>query len=142
MWAPGAGAVRVDLGADMKRGIVLFAHGARDPRWAEPFEAVARQVRERDPALEVRLAFLELMTPTLREAGDTLAQAGCVRIDVVPLFLGAGGHVRNDLPVLVDELRAAHPRVQWHLQRPIGEVGSVIDAMASAAVNFTNEPSP
>lgn len=126
----------------MKRGIVLFAHGARDPRWAGPFEAVAQRVRERDPALEVRLAFLELMTPTLRAAGDALAQAGCARIDVVPLFLGAGGHVRNDLPVLVDELRTAHPRVQWHLQRPIGEVDSVIDAMAGAAVDFLNEPSP
>ena len=128
------------LRADMKRGIVLFAHGARDPRWAEPFEAVARRVRERDPALQVRLAFLELMTPALREAGDSLAQAGCERIDVVPLFLGAGGHVRNDLPALVAELRTAHPGVQWHLQRPIGEVDSVIEAMAGAAVNFPDEP--
>jgi sirohydrochlorin cobaltochelatase len=126
----------------MKRGVVLFAHGARDARWAEPFEAVARRVRERGPALDVRLAFLELMTPTLREAGDALAQAGCERVDVVPLFLGAGGHVRNDLPVLVDELRTAHPRVQWHLQRPIGEIDSVIEAMASAAVNFPDPPPP
>jgi sirohydrochlorin cobaltochelatase len=124
----------------MKRGIVLFAHGARDPRWAEPFEAVAQRVREREPALDVRLAFLELMTPSLRDAGNALALAGCERIDVVPLFLGAGGHVRNDLPVLVAELRTAHPGVRWHLQRPIGEIDSVIEAMASAAVNLPDEP--
>jgi sirohydrochlorin ferrochelatase len=27
----------------------------------------------------------------------------------VPLFLGTGGHLRRDLPPLVDALRAAHP---------------------------------
>ncbi len=126
----------------MKRGLLLFAHGARDPRWAEPFEEVMRRVRQRDPALVVQLAFLEFMTPDLREAGAQLAGAGCTRVDVVPLFLGAGGHVRKDLPELLAELSAAHPGVQWRLQRAIGEVDSVIDAMAAAALLFSNEPTP
>ena len=34
----------------MPHGLILFAHGARDPRWAEPFEAVAARVRERAAA--------------------------------------------------------------------------------------------
>jgi len=126
----------------MKRGLLLFAHGARDPRWAEPFEAVAQRVRQRDPAAPVQLAFLELMAPTLREAGELLVGAGCDRIDVVPLFLGAGGHVRKDLPELLAELRAAHAGTAWHLRRAIGEVDSVIDAMADAALRLGNEPTP
>ena len=125
-----------------KRGLLLFAHGARDPRWAAPFEDVARRVRERDPSLAVQLAFLEFMAPSLREAGEMLVGAGCTRVDVVPLFLGAGGHVRKDLPELLAELSAAHPRVQWHLQRAIGEVDSVIDAMARAAFQLSDDPTP
>ena len=121
-------------GTAQPRGVLLFAHGARDPRWAEPFEAVARRVAVAAPALLVRLAFLEFMAPSLRVAGDALAAAGCARVDVVPLFLGAGGHVRRDLPALLAELAAAHPNVRWQLQRAIGEVESVIDAMAVAAV--------
>ena len=117
----------------MTRGLLLFAHGARDPRWALPFQAVARRVAEREPTLKLRLAFLEFMTPGLVDAGNALAADGCERIDVVPLFLGAGGHVRKDLPLLLDELRAAHPQVQWELQRAIGEIDSVVDAMALAA---------
>ena len=35
------------------------------------------------------------------------------QVDVLPLFLGAGGHVRKDLPPLLDALRAAHPAVRW-----------------------------
>ena len=126
----------------MIRGLLLFAHGARDPRWAEPFEDVARRVRQRDPALAVQLAFLEFMTPSLREAGQLLAEAGCTRVAVVPLFLGAGGHVRKDLPDLLAELAAAYPDVRWQLQRAIGEIDSVIEAMANAALIFSNDPLP
>ena len=124
----------------MKRGVLLFAHGARDARWAEPFEAVARRVRQRDPALSVLLAFLEFMRPSLHEAGRTLADAGCTHVDVVPLFLGAGGHVRNDLPALLAELAAACPAVRWRLTRAIGEIDSVIDAMADAAALLSSDP--
>ena len=118
----------------MTRGLLLFAHGARDPRWAIPFEEVARRVRTAEPEAAVQLAFLEFMAPTLREAGEALVASGCTRVDVVPLFLGAGGHVRKDLPALLAELSVAHPAVQWRLQRAIGEADSVIEAMARAAL--------
>jgi sirohydrochlorin cobaltochelatase len=117
----------------MNHGIVLFAHGARDPRWAAPFEAVAARLRQAHPGLEVRLAFLELMTPDLPAAAAELVDAGCTDVVILPLFLGAGGHVRRDLPRIVDELRTRHPGVQWHLQPAVGELPSVIDAMAAAA---------
>jgi sirohydrochlorin cobaltochelatase len=122
----------------IKRGLLLFAHGARDPRWAEPFDAVARRARLVEPGWQVRLAFLEFMPPTLQQAGDALAAAGCSEVDVVPLFLGAGGHVRKDLPLLLGALAAAHPAVQWRLRRAIGEVASVTDAMAEAAIALSN----
>lgn len=128
------------MSAPMKRGLLLFAHGARDPRWAEPFQEVARSARLREPGWLVRLAFLEFMSPTLIETGHALAAAGCTRVDVVPLFLGAGGHVRKDLPVLLAELIAAHPGIRWQLQRAIGEIDSVIDAMAQAAVTQLSDP--
>jgi sirohydrochlorin cobaltochelatase len=123
----------------MKRGVLLFAHGARDARWAEPFQAVAERVRAADASLQVRLAFLELMTPTLLEAGRDLALAGCDRVEIVPLFLGAGGHVRKDLPELQRELEAAHPLVQWRVRQAIGELEPVIAAMADAAARMAME---
>jgi len=116
------------------RAIVLFAHGARDPRWAEPFEAVAARIRAAAPDCRVALAFLELMAPTLGEAATALVAAGATRIDVVPLFLGTGGHLRRDLPPLVEALRAAHPGVAIRLHAAIGEHAAVVEAMAAAAL--------
>jgi sirohydrochlorin cobaltochelatase len=120
-------------------GVLLFAHGARDSRWALPFEDVAERVRARAPEVPVELAFLEFMSPGLVEAGHRLAAAGCERVEVVPLFLGAGGHVRKDIPALLAELEAAHPHIHWMLRPAIGELDSVIEAMAQAAIAFVHD---
>src|SRR5881398_3498327 len=56
-----------------RNAVVLFAHGARDERWAEPFHRVLAAVRAAAPELAVELAFLELMTPDLESAVQRLA---------------------------------------------------------------------
>jgi sirohydrochlorin cobaltochelatase len=120
----------------MTRGLLLFAHGARDPRWALPFEDVARRIRALRPGLALELAYLEFMRPDVLEAGRRLAAAGCRSVDVLPLFLGAGGHVRKDLPAWLLRLGAEHPVVQWHLRPAIGEADVVIAAMAAEALRL------
>ena len=124
----------------MRQGLLLFAHGARDPRWAEPFEAIAKRVRQTAPDLRVELAFLEFMAPDLIDAGRTLAADGCTVVDVVPLFLGAGGHVRKDLPELLQRLGESHAQVRWRLRPAIGEVEGVIAAMADGALRLCAAP--
>jgi sirohydrochlorin cobaltochelatase len=121
-------------------GLILFAHGARDPRWAAPFEAVAVRLRTSHPGVAVRLAFLEFMAPSLGEAGAQLASAGCDAVAVLPMFLGAGGHVRKDLPLLLDAMRTAHPGVSFTLHAAIGEIDSVVAAMADAAAALISAP--
>jgi sirohydrochlorin cobaltochelatase len=115
-------------------GILLFAHGARDPAWARPFEAVAAALRTRAARPDhVGLAFLEFMQPGLVDAGSALAAAGCTQVTVVPLFLGAGGHVRKDLPLLMDQLRERHAEVNWTLSPAVGESDLLVQAMADIA---------
>ena len=124
----------------MKTGLLLFAHGARDARWAQPFEQVAAAVRAARPAQPVRLAFLEFMAPDIRAAAAELAGDGCAQIDVLPLFLGAGGHVRKDLPPLLDELRALHSGVVFTLHAAVGETPALIAAMAEIALALPTTP--
>jgi sirohydrochlorin cobaltochelatase len=115
-------------------GIVLLAHGSRDARWREPVEAVARRVAERAPAALVRCAYLELSQPDLRSAMAELVDGGVGSVRVVPLFFGMGKHLREDLPGLLDELRALHPQVPVELARAVGEEPEVLDLLARIAL--------
>ena len=122
-------------------GIILFAHGARDARWAEPFERLAHKLRAlAGPDTRVSLAFLELMSPDLPAAVAEQAAAGCTSITVVPVFFGQGGHVRRDLPVILDACRAAHPGVAIRHAVPVGEDDAVLDALAAYCLRQLGAP--
>jgi sirohydrochlorin cobaltochelatase len=112
-----------------KQAVVLFAHGSRDPQWARPFEELAGSLRKLIDA-PVALAYLEFMKPTLAEAIDALAgQASAIR--VIPVFLGTGGHVKDDLPRLVQAARTRHPSLDIRIDPTIGDQASVIEAIAA-----------
>jgi sirohydrochlorin cobaltochelatase len=114
----------------MTRAIILFAHGARDPEWARPFERLREALAALAPGLVVELAFLELMQPDLPAAVDALAARGVQAIDVVPAFMAQGGHLKRDLPLIINDLRQQHPRLTLTLQPALGEAQAVIEAMA------------
>ncbi len=123
-------------------GLLLFAHGARDPAWARSFEAVAQRVAGRRPDTPLQLAYLEFMPPTMAEAADALAAAGCTTVHIVPLFLGSGGHVRKDVPALIDSLQAQYgSRIDWQLHSTIGDHPLVTEAMAEAALQTLDNQS-
>ncbi|MEO6409889.1 MAG: CbiX/SirB N-terminal domain-containing protein [Burkholderiaceae bacterium] len=126
----------------IKPGLLLFAHGARDPRWAEPFRRIEARIKVCEPGLAVELAFLEFMAPDLMTAGARLAEAGCTQVDVLPLFLGTGGHVRKDLPALLGSLAVARSQVRWTLRAAVGEIDSVVEAMALAALASMKQSAP
>ena len=111
--------------------LILFAHGARFPEWAETLHRLCAAVRTRLPAARVEPAFLEFMAPSLQDCTESLIAEGFGRIVVVPMFLAQGGHLKEDLPKLLDELRQAHPGVVFELTGPIGEAEAVIQAMAA-----------
>jgi len=118
----------------MRRGLILFAHGARDPGWAEPFEALRVRITNLAPTTPARLAFLELMQPDLQDATAELVAAGVDAIRIVPIFLGQGGHLRRDLPERVNDLRTRYPQVEFVCTLPAGEDGAVLDAIADFCV--------
>jgi sirohydrochlorin cobaltochelatase len=119
-----------------KTALILFAHGARDPEWASPMRRVCASVRAQAPDLRVELAFLEFMTPELRECAESLLAEGFGRIVVLPMFIAQGGHLKRDVPLLLDELRALHPQAQFELGCAVGEAESIVQAMAAHVLSL------
>ena len=112
------------------RGIVLFAHGARDPEWARPFEEIRDHVRASRPEYPIALAYLEIMSPTLEEAIASLAAEGASSITVFPLFMAQGGHLKQDLPRILAAIRLNHPHLPIALESALGDSPEVLTAIA------------
>ena len=117
-----------------RTALILFAHGARDPEWAEPMRRVCAAVREQAPELRVELAFLEFIQPDLRSCAESLVAECCERILVVPMFIARGGHLKRDVPLLLEELRQRHPQTCFELAAAIGEAEPIVQAMARHAL--------
>lgn len=121
--------------ATIPRGLILFAHGSRDPQWRAPMEAVAARAATLDPKSQVACAYLELMAPDLPACAAAMAAQGITAITILPMFLGVGRHAREDLPLLVDQLRQQHPQVHFELRPAIGEDARVVDMLAHIALS-------
>jgi sirohydrochlorin cobaltochelatase len=124
-----------DLNA--QTGVILFAHGSRDPLWRLPIDAVAENMIQRWPEMSVACAFLELTTPDLATTVESLMMQGKTHLRIVPMFLGVGRHAREDLPQLVSELTEAYPQVRFELLPAIGEHPAMTQLMADIAANQT-----
>jgi len=116
------------------RGIVLFAHGSRDPLWHKPVEAVADAVSHKEPGALVACAYLEWSTPTLEEACQSLIAQGAQEISILPLFLGVGKHARQDLPELVAQMTTRWPNIAFQLQAAVGENARLVALLADIAL--------
>jgi sirohydrochlorin cobaltochelatase len=120
----------------LKQGIVLLAHGSRDPEWSRPFQRLAADLSRRLPAVAIALCFLE-HGRSLSEGIAEVLTHGAATVRVVPVFLGQGGHVKEDLPRLVAAARRQFSQAEIRLEPPVGEQPAVIEAIAAFIASST-----
>ena len=118
---------------DSGTGVVLFAHGSRDPQWRLPIDAVAQHMASQWPHLPVAVAFLEMTQPDLPSTIEHMMKQGLSHVRIVPMFLGVGRHAREDLPEIVRGLTEAYPQIRFELLPAIGEHPAMTSLMAHIA---------
>ncbi|WNE96401.1 CbiX/SirB N-terminal domain-containing protein [Streptomyces luomodiensis] len=92
--------------------LVAVAHGSRNPEALRTVTALLDRVRALRPGLPVRLGHIELNQPLLT---DTLAALRGAAV-LVPLLLGRGYHIKQDIPAAV----AAAPHLSVRIAAPLG----------------------
>ena len=136
---PGDFSMRSDNRAMSDRAdhaLILFAHGARDPRWAQALHGLRESLLSRLPQSRVELAFLELQSPKLADALAAAAAAGSTRIDIAPVFWASGGHIVNDLPPILAGFRRAFPQVRVEVLPVLSELPGMTDFIAGVLHNL------
>ncbi len=92
-------------------------------------------MRASRPEYPIALAYLEMMQPTLEEAIGALCAEGASSITVFPLFLAQGAHLKQDVPRLLEAIRARYPHVPIALESAIGEAPEIAQAIAAWIVS-------
>lgn len=115
---------------------ILLAHGSRDEAWCEPFFELEKSLLESVGETHlIKLAFMELSAPSIKEAVAELTQKGCNQIDIIPLFFAAGRHLKKDVPAMLEKIEqeylAQNQPIKINLKPPIGQTQAMIDALKS-----------
>ncbi len=113
-----------------KSALLLFAHGSSDPGWAAPFIKLKAAVQSIETDRIVELAFLERMQPSFDEAVSTLHERGVNAITVAPIFLAIGGHMRKDLPKLIEDTQL-RTGIAFRVLPALGESDAMIEFIAA-----------
>lgn len=109
-------------------GLLLVAHGSRDPRAQRAVHRATDRVRSQLPAVSVRTAFLDFADPGPVEALVRMADTGSCQIVVVPFLMTAAYHVHVDLPAAVREASDLRPGLQVRTAPALGPDPRLLDA--------------
>jgi sirohydrochlorin ferrochelatase len=104
----------------LKEAVLLVGHGSRLEEANEALAGLCRHVAGKRPGKMVTHAFMQIASPSLGEALAELADAGVEQVTVVPIFLYAGVHIRDDLPEILANAAEQYPRLQVILAPVLG----------------------
>lgn len=112
--------------------VIVLGHGSRNSDANHAFEACVAAFAERRSGERVVPAYVELAAPSLSAALSDAA-ACSDRVIVLPLFLFAAGHVKNDVPIALENARRAFPHVEFVAGRAIGVDPNLVDLVYERA---------
>jgi sirohydrochlorin ferrochelatase len=88
-----------------KQALIMIDHGSKKPEAHDDLVEWGKGVAALLPEVVVRVAHMEICAPSLLDVVSELDTLGIKEIAVVPLFLGRGKHLQQDIPGLVEECR-------------------------------------
>jgi sirohydrochlorin cobaltochelatase len=84
-----------------KIGILALGHGSRHPHNKEVVNGVAQLIAKKYKNTVVRIGFMNMNTPTMKEGLDGFKGTGVSTIVAVPIFLAHGVHTMEDIPQIL-----------------------------------------
>jgi len=135
-----------DNGSAVVSGILLVAHGSRVDSSNTEIKELAQRLKahlalaadsQSSPAGAepvVEYAFLELAEPSIGDAIDQCATHGVTTLHVLPYFLAAGRHVRDDIPEEIELGARKYPQMQISLAPHVGKSDLMLELLVKLSV--------
>jgi len=116
-----------------KTAILLIAHGSRQVEANADLSYLADQLRARGRYQIVEASFLELAEPGITQGAERCIDQGAEQVILLPYFLSAGIHVRQDLSEICRQLAANFPPARFFLAEPLGRHPLLLDVVIDRA---------
>ncbi len=113
---------------------ILLAHGSRLKASNDAIFEIHSALMQKVPNLEV--AFLELCEPTLEDAITSLHSKGASKIVILPLFIAAGRHIKEDIPRIVKAYENTY-NIEIETLSHIGEHSNFLSLIENAFAKTT-----
>jgi len=119
----------------MSTAYIVFAHGSSIESANQAVRDVAAEMARRGNLEIVEAAFLEGGKPDLAAALESVASRAS-RVVVVPYFLTLGLHLQRDLPLLIRDVKAAHPGLKIEVTPPLDQHPALVDVLLDRVRNL------
>jgi len=110
-----------------RRGLLIVDHGTRNEAANARFAALAQRIADARSDWLVEHAHMEIAQPGFEAGISLLVERGALEILVHLHFLGAGYHVRESIPELVESVRAKHPEIHIETTAPLGDDPRIVE---------------
>lgn len=102
-------------------GILLLAHGSREGDTEKTMRQITEYVKAELQNDLVEEAYLQFRDINLEKGLESLIARGADAITIIPYFLFAGVHIKEDIPAEIKAFNQHYPHVKITMGRTLGD---------------------
>jgi sirohydrochlorin ferrochelatase len=111
-------------------GVLILAHGSREKETEATLAQIVSLLKEKLQLDKIESAFLQFSEPNVERGLAQLISQGVTDIKVVPYFLFAGVHIKEDIPKAIREFNKSCPQVKITMGETLGADPRLADVLA------------
>lgn len=124
------------------KAILYIGHGTRSKKDMEGVRTFLQRVMESSDIPIQECCFLKLTQPLIEEGFLRCVDRGATEITIVPLFLLAAGHIKEDIPQVLNSLCKRYPSIDVRVRDPLGIKDKILDAIVDLVRNSVSDLTP
>ena len=121
----------VDESGMSRIGVMICGHGSRDVEATHEFAGLVAHLKRHYADTPVEAGYLEFARPVIRDGLNKLKEKGVTEIRAMPAMLFAAGHVKNDVPSVLNLWAAENPDVSIRMARDLALDAKLLRAAAN-----------
>lgn len=111
------------------KAVLYIGHGTRTKKGVQELKSFIQRLMAQCDVPIQEYCFLKLTEPPIEAAFQRCVERGATEITVVPLFLLAAGHIKEDIPKALSSVRERYPTIKVKVRNPLGVQEKILNVI-------------